>query len=73
MPEDIVLCTMDVVVLYPNITYEDGFVAMWKASDAREDKTVLTNSLIELAKCVLKNNIFEHNTSFHKQLRGTAI
>ena len=73
MPEDIVLCTMDVVVLYPNITYEDGFAAMWKASDAREDKTVLTNSLIELAKCVLKNNIFEHNTSFHKQLRGTAI
>ena len=46
---------------------------MRKALDAQEDKTVSTDSLIELAECVLKNNIFEHNTSFYKQLRGTAI
>ena len=46
---------------------------MWKALDARGDKTVSTDSLIELAECILKNNIFEHNTSFYKQLRGTAI
>ena len=37
-------------------------------------KTVSTDSLIELAECVLKNNIFEHNSSStYKQLRGTAI
>ena len=30
-------------------------------------------SLIELAECVLKSNIFENNLSFYKQLRGTAI
>ena len=35
--------------------------------------TVSTVSLIELAECVLKNNIFEHNTSFYKQLGGTPI
>ena len=46
---------------------------MRKALDEREDKTVSTDSLIELAECVLKNNIFEHNTSFYKQLRGSAI
>ena len=46
---------------------------MWKALDARGDKTVSTDSLIELAECILKNNIFEHNTSFYKQLSGTAI
>ena len=46
---------------------------MRKALDAREDKTVSTDSLIELAECALKNNIFEHNTSSYKQLRGTAI
>ena len=45
---------------------------MWKALDAREDKTVSTDSLIELVECVLKNNIFEHKTSFSKQLRGTV-
>ena len=28
---------------------------------------------MELAKCVLKNNIFEHNEDLYKQLRGTAI
>ena len=43
---------------------------MRKALDAREDKTVSTDSLIELTEYVLKNNIFEHNTSFY---RGTAI
>ena len=44
---------------------------MRKALDAREDKIILT--LIELAECILKNKIFEHNTSFYKQLRRTAI
>ena len=70
---NIILCTIDVVGLYPNIDLEDGLVAMRKALDAREDKTVSTDSLIELAECVLKNNIFEHNTFFYKQLKGTAI
>ena len=64
LPEDIILCTVDVVGLYPNITYENGLVAMQKALDAQEDKTVSTDPLIELWECVLKNNIFEHNTSF---------
>ena len=73
LPEDTILCTIDVVGLYLNIPHEDGLVAMRKALDEREDKIVSTDSLIELAECVLKNNIFEHNTSFYKQLRGTAI
>ena len=73
LPEDTILCTIDLVGLYPNIPHEDGLVATRKKLDEREDKTVSTDSLIELAECVLKNNIFEHNTSFYKQLRGTAI
>ena len=28
---------------------------------------------MDLAECVLKKNIFEHNFSFFKQIRGTAI
>ena len=73
MPEDIILCTIGVVDLYPNISHEDGLVAMRKVLDAQEDKTVLTDSLVELAECVLKNNIFELNTSFYKKLSETAI
>ena len=44
-----------------------------KSLESREDKTVSTDSLMDLAECVLKNNIFEHNWSFFKQLRGTDI
>ena len=73
MTEDIILCTIDVVGLYPNILREVGLVAMRKALDAPEDKIVSTDSVIELAECVLKNNIFEHNTSFYKQLKGLPL
>ena len=73
MPDDVILCTVDVVGLYPNIPHDEGLIAMRKALDLRKDKRISTESLIELAECVLKNNIFEHNLSFYKQLRGTAI
>ena len=59
--------------LYPNIPHDEKLIAMRKALDLRKDKRISTESLIELAECVLKNNIFEHNLSFYKQLRGTAI
>ena len=61
------------IYIYPNIPHNDGLVAMRKALDAREEKTVSRDSLIELEECVLKNNTFEHNTSFYKQLTGTSI
>ena len=48
--------------LYPNIPHEDGLLVMRKALDAREDKAVSRDSLIELVECVLKNNILEHLT-----------
>ena len=46
LPEDIILCTIDVVGLYPNIPHEDGLVAMRKVLDAREDKTVSRQTLL---------------------------
>ena len=53
LPEDIISFTIDVVGLYSNILYEDGLVAMRKALNAPEDKTVSTDTLIEWAGCVL--------------------
>ena len=47
LPEDIISFTIDVVGLYSNILYEDGLVAMRKALNAPEDKTVSTDTLIE--------------------------
>ena len=40
---------IDVVGLYHNIPHEDRLVAMWKALNAREDKTISTDSLIKIA------------------------
>ena len=73
MPDDVILCTIDVVGLYPNIPHDERLIAMRKTLDLRKDKRISTESLIVLAESVLKNNIFEHNLSFYKQLRGTAI
>ena len=73
LPDDIILCTIDVVGLYPNISHDEGLIALRKSLESREDKTISTGSLMDLAECVLKNNIFEHNLSFFKQIRGTAI
>ena len=55
------LCAIDVVGLYPNIPHEEGLIAIRNALDTRKDKTISTDSLIELAEYVLKNNIFEHD------------
>ena len=68
LPDDLILCTIDVVGLYPNIPHEEGLIAIRKALNTRKDKTISTDPLIELAECVLKNNIFEHEKSVFKQL-----
>ena len=59
--------------LYQNTLYDDGLIALRKSLESKEDKEISTDSLMDLAECVLKNNIFELNLSFFKQLRGTAI
>ena len=73
LPDDIILCTIDVVGLYPNIPHDEGLIALRKSLESREDKTISTDSLMDLAECVLKNNIFEHYLSFFKQIRQAAI
>ena len=73
LPEDFLLCTIDVVGLYPNIPHDDGLAAIREALEKREDKSISTESLVVLAECVLKNNVFEHNSRFFRQIQGTAI
>ena len=38
LPDDVVLCTIDVVGLYPNIRHDEGLIAMRKALDLRKIK-----------------------------------
>ena len=61
---NIILCTIDVVGLYPNIPHDEGLIALRKSLESKQDKTISTNSLMDLAVCLLKSNICEHNFSF---------
>ena len=73
LKKDALLCTVDVVGLYPNIPHKDGIEALKKVLDSRKNKTVSTESLLELTKLVLENNVFEHNGETFRQKQGTAI
>ena len=73
LPDGAILCTMDVAGLYPNIPHREGLdslsVGIWK----RDNKQISSDTLMELAEVVLKNNIFEFDEKTFKQKRGTAI
>ena len=58
LPHDIILCTINVVGLYPNIPHEERLSALRKRLDLRQEKDVTTSTLVELSEDVLKNNIF---------------
>ena len=73
LPEGTILCTIDVVGLYPNIPHDEGLAFLEDFLDSRVDKQVTTDTLIELTELVLKNNIFEFSDKTYKQIRGTAI
>ena len=73
LPEDAILCTIDVVALYPSIPHNEGLGVLRKALDSKADRSVSTDSLMDLAEVVLKNNMFEFNGRFYHQIRGTAI
>ena len=73
LPEGTILCTIDVVNLYPNIPHDEGLAFLKDFSYSRFDKQVTTGTLIELAELVLKNNIFEFSDKTYKQIRETTI
>ena len=59
MPDGAILCTMDVVGLYLDIPHREGLSSLRRVLETRDNKQILSDSLTELAKVVLKNNIFE--------------
>ena len=73
LPKNAILCTIDVVGLYPNIPHKEGLASIRKHLDNRENKEVTTDTLVELADIVLKNNYFQFLDKTFKQKRGTAI
>ena len=65
--------TADVVGLYPNIPHDEGLKVLRNHYDKFIDKTVPTEDIIKMAEFVLKNNLFEFNSKFYKNISRTAI
>ena len=59
--------------LYPSIPHDEGLKVLWNQYDKFINKTVPTEDIIKMAEFVLKNNLFEFNSKFYKQISGTAI
>ena len=72
LPESSILVSFDIVGLYPHIPHEEGIETMAEYLETREDKTVSTKSLCDLASIVLKENYFELSDKFYHQKLGTA-
>ena len=73
LPESSILVSFDVVGLYPHIPHEEGIKTIAEYLETREDKTVSTKSLCDLASIVLKENYFELSSKIYHQKLGTAI
>ena len=56
IPDNALLCTADVVRLYPDIPHGEGLAAMRKALDTRQNPSIPTESLVSLGKSVLDSN-----------------
>ena len=67
------MCTSNVVVLYPEILHSEGLASLRRYLELRDNKQISSDTLIELAEIVLKNNFFEFDQKTFKQVRGTAI
>ena len=50
LPGNAILCTIDVVGLYPNIPHEEGLSSIRKHLNNRENKEVTADTLVELAE-----------------------
>ena len=63
---------VDVVGRYPNIPHEECLSALRKLLGNRKEKYISSDTLCDLGKVGLKNNIFKFGKKTLKQKRGTA-
>ena len=71
LPDGVILCTMDVVGLYPSIPHGEGLASHSEFLKTRDNKQISSDTLAEHAHVVLKYNIFEFDEKAFKQKRGT--
>ena len=66
LPQGVILCTVDVVGLYPNIPHTEGLTSRRRVLELRDNKQISSDTLIELTEIVLKNNIFQFDEKTFK-------
>ena len=72
LPNDIILCSVDVVGLYPNIPHDEGLFGLQKRLELRREKKVSTSTLAELAEVVLKNNASTFGKKILETIKGNS-
>ena len=80
LPDGAILCTIDVVGLYPHIPHDEGLQAVREAlglsNDEHSDRfenSALEQDIVDFTELVLKNNNFEFDDKHYVQKLGTAI
>ena len=63
-----ILCTMDLVGLYPNIPHGEGLASLCKFLETKNNKQIPSDTLALLAEVFLKNNIFEFDEKTFKHV-----
>ena len=66
------LCTIDVVVRFRNMPFEEGLASLRRSVDARTKKKVTTETSRTCRNCFKEYNLFSLMKKTLKQLRGTA-
>ena len=72
IPSTAILCTIDVVGLYPHIPHSEGLDSLRLALE-KSDVEMPVEGLVSLAKIILENNYFEFEDNVFRQKLGTAI
>ena len=77
IPGGAVICSMDVVGLYPHIPHDEGLESMRSVLNEYNrnigiDGELPVEDLIDLAELILKNNYFEFEDKIYHQILGTA-
>ena len=66
IPKGAILVTAGVVGLYPGITHDGGLQILHKQYNKFKDKVDLTRDIIKMADFVLKNNLFEFDSTLYQ-------
>lgn len=72
-PENVILFTMDVKALYPNVPKKEALEACQEALQNRSNQDIPTEAVMQMLNTVLDNNIFEFEDNHYLQKDGTAI